>query len=589
MKLPSVQKLLDGLVHVCLRFPIEVLFSLAGTISGILIIEQSYGEDPNPLIRILACSNLGLVLALATTIYGEANALVKKYRAFLKLVVFLLLVEIYFLLDSFLIEANVFRFGFLAVGFHLLVSFVPFIKRGSIDGFWEYNKVLFLRILTSGLYSGALFAGLSIAVASTDALFTLNIDGKTYGYLFCVVAGIFNTIFFLAGIPSDWNGLETMQVYPKGLKIFTQYVLIPLATVYLGILLAYEVKVIVEWSLPKGIVSSLVLGYAVYGLLSILLVYPIRLDHDNQWIRVFSKWFYLLLMPLIVLLIVAVWIRVGQYGITESRYILIVLSLWLTGITMYFLASRIQNIKIIPISLCIVSLLSVAGPQSATSISQHAQLKRLIDYFENRNAFENGQFTPITKDDAPGEGADILRFILDRYGVDPLTEYLSVNLDSLTQPADTIRSQSLKQFTQYDLIQKYLGLEYASIEVREKYLSGKASQRPIAVDDYYYLVHVNQQYLDDNTKKLFNNNTLLTLQHDSVSYIFDLTSVFSAIEKTGTIKNTAAILDPEFLSVTNDDKRVKLYFNSISFRKNEDQYILLSYDGFCLIRKDQLP
>src|SRR5690606_34732880 len=126
-----------------------------------------------------------------------------------------------------------------------------------------------------------------------------------------------------------------------------QFVLIPLATIYLTILLAYEIKLIAEWSLPKGIVSSLVLGYAVYGILSILLVYPIRYDEGNRWISTFSKWFYLLLIPLIVVLALAVWQRVDQYGITESRYVLIALSLWLAGITIYFLTDRQQNIRVI--------------------------------------------------------------------------------------------------------------------------------------------------------------------------------------------------------------------------------------------------
>ncbi len=569
------------MVLVLRRFPFEVIFALTGTISAILIIEQSYGEDNTQLFRILACSNLGLVLFLTTTIYEDANGLSLKNKVLLKLLALLLMIGIYFLLDSFLIEANAFRFGFLAVGLHLLVSFAPFIRRGSVDGFWEYNKVLFIRILISGLYSGALFAGLSIAVASTDALFNLNINGKTYGYLFCVVAGIFNTLFFLAGIPSDWKELEKIQIYPRGLKIFTQYVLIPLATVYLGILLAYEVKVIVEWSLPKGIVSTLVLGYAVYGILSILLVYPIRKDTDNQWIRVFSKWFYLLLIPLIVLLVVAVWIRVEQYGITESRYILIVLSLWLSGITIYFLVSKQQNIKIIPISLCIVCLLSVTGPQSATSISQRAQLKRLILYFESHNAFENGKLIPITDNAIPNDRDEILRFILNRYGVDPLKEYLSVNLDSLTQPADTIHSPSLKQFTRYDLIQKYLGLEYTD-DGRRDFFRGQAKVNSVPIDDFHYLIRY--QFQPDDSINTSLRNSTLTLQLDSVTHSFDLAFVFTAIEKSESVKNSSVLFEPEVLSVISEDKNVKLYFNTLTFRKYGDRFILQHFDGFCLIR-----
>ena len=122
-------------------------------------------------------------------------------------------------------------------------------------------------------------------------MFDLNVSGEIYGHLFFFIAGIFNTIFFLAGVPANWTELEEQSSYPKGLKIFTQFVLIPLATIYLAILLTYEGKVILEWSLPEGIVSSLVLGYAVYGILSILLVYPIRHDEGNKWIKFFLQAF----------------------------------------------------------------------------------------------------------------------------------------------------------------------------------------------------------------------------------------------------------------------------------------------------------
>src|SRR5690606_15929395 len=136
--------------------------------------------------------------------------------------------------------------------------------------------------------------------------------------------------------------------YPKGLKIFTQYVLIPLMTIYLAILLVYEVKILVEWEMPKGIVATLILGYAVFGMLSLLLVWPIRNDDGNRWVRFFSKSFYLTMMPLIVVLALAVYQRVSHYGFTEERYILMVLTIWLVAITAYFLYFRKADIQLIP-------------------------------------------------------------------------------------------------------------------------------------------------------------------------------------------------------------------------------------------------
>ena len=44
----------------------------------------------------------------------------------------------------------------------------------------------------------------------------------------------------------------------------------------------------------------------------------------------------------------AIWKRVDQYGITERRYFLIVLSLWLAGIAVYYTVRRSRSIAVIP-------------------------------------------------------------------------------------------------------------------------------------------------------------------------------------------------------------------------------------------------
>ncbi|MBX2961177.1 MAG: DUF4153 domain-containing protein [Cyclobacteriaceae bacterium] len=583
MKLPSIQKLLEGLLLVIKRFPLEMVITVIGTVTAMLLIETNYNEDESQLLRIILCCNLGLVLLLSSTLFEEAHGLSTKSRAIAKAIVLLLLIGIYFLLHPIIEEVNGFRFGFLAVGFHLLVSFAPFIRRGSVEGFWEYNKLLFIRILTAALYSTVLFAGLSIAIASTDALFNLNIDGKTYGHLFCLVAGIFNTAFFLAGVPSHWKVLEETQLYPKGLKIFTQFVLIPLATVYLGILLAYELKLIAEWSLPKGIVSSLVLGYAVYGILSILLIYPIRFDEGNRWIRTFSKWFYILLIPLIVLLALAVWKRVDQYGVTESRYIVVVLSLWLTGITIYFLTSRSQHIKLIPVSLCVVALLAVIGPQSASSISQNSQMKRLVNFFEQHDAVENGKLIPISTNKMTGEGADILRFLIARYGAEPLRNYLSVNLDSLTQSADTVKSIYSRKYERIELVRSYLGLNYSYSENHYDFFSANAASGPLQIDDYQFLVKFSAPYtIHDNDAE--RKKDKLIVEHDSLTYEFDLTPLFQLVERSVTGNNRYVQLSASSLSITDDNKGAKVYLENIYFKQGEDGYSLQSCNGYLLLK-----
>src|SRR5690606_16461474 len=154
-------------------------------------------------------------------------------------------------------EVYYIRLVSLAVFLHLVVAFVPFLKHSRLLSFWQYNRTLFLSFLTAILYSTTLFAGLSLAILAIDQLFEVQIPERTYGYLAAMVFFFFNTLLFVGNIP-DLQVTDREENFPKGLRLFTQYVLLPLVALYVLILLGYEVKIIVQWTLPKGWVSYLV-------------------------------------------------------------------------------------------------------------------------------------------------------------------------------------------------------------------------------------------------------------------------------------------------------------------------------------------
>lgn len=587
MKLPSIQALVAGSLNVAKRFPLELTAALAGTVCAMLLFEEAYPENEEQLILLLLCSNLALTLFLSISVFTESRQLAPAGRFALKMAGVVLMIIIFFSLDPISDETNIFRFVFLAAAFHLLVSFAPFIYRGSMEGFWEYNMRIFLRILTAGLYSTVLYAGLAIALLSADALFDLKIQSEIYGHLFALIFGLFNTTFFLAGLPSDWKNLEDPQPYPKGLKIFTQYVLIPLATIYLGILLAYEGKLIIEWSLPKGLVATLVLGYAVYGMLSILLVHPVRFDQGNRWIMTFSKFFYLLLIPLIILLGSAVYLRVNQYGVTESRYVLIVLSLWLTGITIYFLSSRLQNIKVIPVSLCVVALLAVWGPQSASAVSRQSQLKRLFTFFEQKNSVNNGKLVPLTNTAGSGEATEILRYLVNRHGPGVLSGYLLLNPDSLTRSADTLKYRYAREYERFELLRRYLNLQYSYETAQEiQYYSAETTTGDsLSITGYRYLVKVQYPLYYSDAPYTWNvYKTVFSINGQSFKATFDLNSIAEQVmnKAYGEVRSIKVPLGE--LYCTDEATGHRLIIDYLSFRLDNGKPEIQNFNGVLLLR-----
>ncbi len=454
MKLPSLSVLWQNFKSVVFRFPLQVLMALVATGVWCYLAGPGIKMDLNQhLIKLLLLCNLGLTLLLALDTYAESRSLSSISKWLMRVFAIALLTALYFLIDPFKYLIDIFRVALFAFAFHLLVAFAPFIKRGNLNGFWQYNKTLFLRFLMSAFYAAVLYAGLAIALFAIDGLFNVTIKSDVYLRLFIVLSAGFTTIFFLAGVPINFQSLDEEQSYPKGLKIFTQYVLIPLMTIYLAILLVYEVKIAINWELPKGLVSTLILGYAVFGLLSLLLIYPIKEKDGNGWIKLFSRFFYLMMIPLIVLLILAVIKRVGNYGITESRYILIILATWLTGITGYFLFSKKQNIKVIPVSLFVLALLSIYGPQSAFSISRISQTARLKKLIASKNT--------IDKEEIPA----VVRYLVDRHGLTSLQGFTSANLKEVEEKiyvkAEKDKSRS------YEIDNEKIDTAFALLKVKD--------------------------------------------------------------------------------------------------------------------------
>ncbi|QIX63026.1 DUF4153 domain-containing protein [Hymenobacter sp. BT18] len=383
IKLPSLQRLTAEAARVARRFPLTLLcaFVLCGVGLYVIDLDNEAEQNVQWLFPALSAAGLGLSLTLALALTAERY----HWRPGLRwgsLAGALGLLGLWFGLAPAQLDTTWgIRLALLLLALHLAVAAGPYVSelRGRADtpGFWRYNETLFLRILTAGLYSGVLFVGCSLALVAIDNLFDVKVNERLYAYLFVVLATVFNTWFFLAGVPRNFDELEQEAVYPKGLKLFTQFVLLPLVVLYLVILYAYLARIVGLWTLPKGWVSTLILALAVAGIFALLLIHPIRQAAENTWIRTFARWFYLALFPLLGLLAVAIGTRVGEYGVTEERYIVLVLAAWLFCMAIYFLVRRGQGIIWIPASLALVAFLAAVGPLSAFAVAQRSQRGQL--------------------------------------------------------------------------------------------------------------------------------------------------------------------------------------------------------------------
>ena len=584
-KFPSIQSVLDSTKKTIFRFPFEFIATLTGTIYSLLLIDSISSISEQLYIKIITSSALCLVLFLSVSLFFESKNTKDWIRLVTSLILGGLIVVFVFNLSEKLTFIEALQLFVLSISLHLLVSFAGFLpKKYNQEEFWEFNKQLFIRIITSALYSLVLYAGLAIAITAVHELFNVDFYDKIYGDLFIIIAGLFNTIFFLAGVPETNNPDAPINLsYPKGLKNFTQYVLMPLISLYLVILISYEVKIVATFSLPVGWVSYLVLIFAIFGILSFLLIHPIAKETGNLWMRTFSRWFYFLLVPLLGLLFWAILYRVNLYGFTHERYYVLLLSIWLSIVVVYFIIQKQPKIKFIPISMCLFGLLSIAGPQSADSISKHSQLSRFEKYMK---VIDNKKLNFEQEKDL----SSIVDFLEESYGVKILTPYTDNKLTALLKKDKSPNSSQ---------IMEAFGLEYHSnYETKEdnntnfNYNKNYNSNNITIVNGFdFSFEKSNYNSIDDKESVKIDDKTYALKSVDK-DYGFDLSinnevipvKIFDFIKSNSAFLNNEGSDEAIFQNIQSKNYDLKIIYSNVYGSKKGKQKTIDSYEIVVLVK-----
>ena len=383
----SLRRITAGIVSAIANYPLVIIMAVALGAESIWLIHHEETDLFDEVLPWMLAQGMGISLFFALHTVSRYRKLSRAVTGgILALgigVLYLIGYHFDYMMSMVFEETMVLEvFGY-ALASHLLVAFLPFFRKNTLNGFWQYNKSLFLRAFTTILYTGVLFAGLSGAIAAIQELFDVEFTGKIFAYLWLVMAFPVSALIFCAGVPlaDDIDALESSSDLPSGLRLFVQFVLLPLVVVYLCILYAYMGKIILSWTLPQGWVTILIMVFSVVGMLAMLLVHPFQQLTEHAWIKVITKNYYRSLLPLLVLQYVAIFTRISDYGFTSARWAVVAITAWLTFITVYKVFFKGKNIILIPYTLCAVAILFLIGPLSHKSISvwsQTAKINRLV-------------------------------------------------------------------------------------------------------------------------------------------------------------------------------------------------------------------
>jgi hypothetical protein len=424
-----VRAVLAGLVRVVGRFPFVALAALVGTCAAIMAVDSASSSFANV---IMACG-LGLPVMFALRVVRESRFGGRTIGLLLEVAGILLVAAYAWSIPS---DSSKFtgmiwiRYSLLALGLHFAVAFVPCLSGAGEPEYWEFNWALFGRFALTTLYSAVLFVGLATAVVSCDKLFDLRVDGKRYGEFWLVMAGVFHPLFFLGGVPQGPRDPAAGPSYPKGLRAFAQFALAPLVVVYVVILYAYAAKIVARWAWPHGWIAMPVCVLAVSGILAALLLQPAREIEAERWAKWYWKYFFKALAPLSVLLILSIWRRESEYGVTEWRYYGMVVGGWLLVTSLAFSARPGASTRAIPASLAILCLATVWGPWSVFSVSRADQRHHLVQVL-GPGGLENGRIVPARRAFSPKEVESIRSIVghlVRTYGIESITDMLPKDL-----------------------------------------------------------------------------------------------------------------------------------------------------------------
>jgi hypothetical protein len=629
MKLPSLQYLAQSAGKSFLRFPCTVLSAVVGVGVGVYLTEF-YDEISNvfPLINLMLTAGLGIGLFFCVDVYSNNKGYERNKRLLLDLIVFVILAALYFTLPDSDSTQNTslpyIRYSIYAISIHLVVAFIPFLDKGRLNGFWNYNKILFLRFLASLLYSGFLYGGLALALGSLDFLFDIDLHNELFLDMFIVIAGLFNTWFFISGIPETFHSLEEIREYPKGIKIFSQYVLLPLLILYLLILYIYAGKIVTLWSWPKGIVSYLIACVAVLGILTLLLMFPFGNLSGNTWIKKFSKWYYFILFPLVILLFIAIGMRVADYGITINRYSILLLGVWLTIVCSYFSFGR-ASIKFIPVSLAIILVAVSFGYWGIFSVSERSQVRRLEKILAQGNilkdqkvqnevvwrkdslsalyatTYENANES-VLNDSLHNEVMSIFDYLDDHHGFSRIRNWYHQDIDSIVKLSNEGKTRWSKM-NEAEVYMRTMGLEYGhkyGTSINYEFTNSFASDaHPVtSVLGYDYVVRLGDKILfygDDpisfNIDKvgytlhygLIKENLKLVSARDTL--IFGADSLMTKLfERYGKKYQTVIPANEMVLHSRNNSIVAKIQLHSISVHSEGDSLAFRSLEGDILLK-----
>ena len=202
------------------------------------------------------------------------------------------------------------------------------------------------------------------------------------GYTTYTTEGHLATFCYVLLTPMVFIGMESGHNEMKASKLeeaLVNWLLTSALLIYNIILYVYLAVIVIRWDLPNGSVATMVslfIGAAV----AVRWLRPMLKRQPLEW---YFRWFGLIAQPLVVLFWVATGYRIGQYGLTIDRCLLVATGALMTTFALLSLFKTTRGSYWFLVAYTVAGLvLAVGGPLSARQLSLRSQTAVIEQYAE---------------------------------------------------------------------------------------------------------------------------------------------------------------------------------------------------------------
>ena len=509
----NLSKLLNrlmGLSKAVVRYPITEVFLVMGAVLNAIAINGSK-DYQKELLALLVGAFIGVCAqALYERFFDKTIIRIALMGASVALTFgyYLILLKAPVLSVEIIVRTTV---ALLALLFAYIL--IPAIK--NTVNFNQSFLAVFKSFFQTILYSGVIFGGSSLIILAFDRLIA-PVDYRAFSHVANVVFVLFSPLFFLSLIPvypgklnehldqehiqAQQDAIQKTCVMPRFLEILISYIIIPLATVYTLILALYLVLNVRGNFWTNNLMEPMLVSYSII----VIIIYILACLIDNKFANLFRLVFPKVLVPLVVFQIVASVLKIGDFGITYTRYYVIIYGIFaaMAGLVMSFLPP-VKNI-LIGAFLIALSLVSIVPPVDAFTISKKSQIDLLEKTLIDNGMLENNQI--ISKSDLDKDAKDVIT---------KTVEYLS-NMDYI----DTVAFIP-DGFDIWEDFHQTFGFEFYYYDYNPgNYLNislGENTMIPTAGYDYFAAAGI--------SKDKYENILPLTFTHEQAEYTVDLQTI----------------------------------------------------------------